>query len=102
MDPGRDPERGASMKRFLSLCALFGLLICPLAARAQVEPVQTLNAEPPASTAATEDAVSAWFVELRGTPAADGGSPADLAKEKQAFRAAARKAGVQYKERYSY
>ena len=90
------------MKRFLSLCTLFGLLICPLAAQAQAEPVQPLNAEPAASTVSTEDGVSAWFVELRGLPAADGGSPADLTKEKQAFRAAARKAGVQYKERYSY
>jgi subtilisin family serine protease len=57
---------------------------------------------PAASQEAIDETPSAWFVELQGAPLADGGSPADLAREKQAFRAAARKAGVHFKERYSY
>ncbi len=49
-----------------------------------------------------DDTPKAWLVELQGAPAADGGSLADLAAEKKAFRDAARKAGVRFKERYSF
>ena len=43
-----------------------------------------------------------WLVELSLPPLADGGSAAALKSEKQAFRAAAQSAGVQYKERYAF
>jgi minor extracellular serine protease Vpr len=58
----------------------------------------------PAETVTIEqqDAVAAWFVELQGVPVADGGSRAALAREKDAFRAAAKSAGVALRERYSY
>ena len=43
-----------------------------------------------------------WFVELSGAPVADGGKLANVRNEKAAFRAAAKAAGIAYKERMSY
>jgi subtilisin family serine protease len=43
-----------------------------------------------------------WFVELSSKPAADGTSQGILKMEKAAFRAAARKAGLQFTERYAF
>jgi minor extracellular serine protease Vpr len=89
------------MKRFLAALSLLGLTALPFAAHAQPLPIETPFPAADASTQADETA-SAWFVELQGTPVADGGSPATLAQEKQAFRAAAKKAGVRLQERFSY
>jgi minor extracellular serine protease Vpr len=88
------------MKRFFALFALCAALVVPAAAQAQaIEPLEPAqNADP----GAQEDFASAWFVELRGTAVADGGSLADLTAEKKAFRNAAKAAGVNYKERYSF
>lgn len=44
----------------------------------------------------------AYFVELHGAPTADGGSLSGLAAEKEAFRGAARKAGIAFRERYRF
>jgi minor extracellular serine protease Vpr len=86
--------------RFAAL-VLSAFCAVPFAAHAQeVEPLQ------PAATAESDaplvETPSAWLVELSGAPTADGGSPAALAQEKQAFRAAARQAGIQFKERYAF
>jgi hypothetical protein len=43
-----------------------------------------------------------WFVELTSAPTADGTSLATVKAEKSAFRAAAKKAGLQYTERYAF
>lgn len=88
------------MKRFFALLALCAALFVPAAAQAQaIEPLEPAqNADP----GDREDFASAWFVELRGAPAADGGSLADLAAEKKAFRNAAKAAGITYQERYSF
>jgi subtilisin family serine protease len=43
-----------------------------------------------------------YFVQLKGAPAADGGNAQSLKAEKAAFRAAASKAGISFKERYAY
>ena len=88
------------MKRFFALLALCAALVVPAAAQAQaIEPVEPAqNADP----GAMDESAGAWFIELRGTPVADGGSLADLTAEKQAFRNAAKAAGVNYKERYSF
>jgi subtilisin family serine protease len=92
------------MKRPLSaILVLSAACLFPLSARAQetaVEPVVP-NAAVETDTP-VDETPSAWFVELQGAPTADGGSPAALAQEKAAFRAAAKKAGVQLKERFSY
>lgn len=92
------------MKRSpFAVLALSVLCVFPLAARAEtaaVEPVQPPGAVE--SDAPVDESPKAWLVELQGAPAADGGSLAGLAAEKQAFRAAAGKAGVRFKERYSF
>ncbi len=90
------------MKRLLSQCALFTVLVCPAAAWAQAQPVEPLEPAPAASMEPVEDGVSTWFVELQGKPKSKGGSAASLSQEKQAFRAAAQEAGVTFQERYSY
>lgn len=43
-----------------------------------------------------------WFVELSGAPVADGGKPASVASEKQAFRSNARAASLKYIEHYAF
>ncbi|RVT54458.1 peptidase S8 [Rubrivivax albus] len=43
-----------------------------------------------------------WFVELAGAPVADGRTRAAVLSEKAAFRAAARAAGVKFKERRAF
>ena len=92
------------MKR--SLLAVFALsAICafPLTTRAETGAIEPTDPAPAVeSDAPVNETPTAWLVELNGAPAADGGSPADLAAEKQAFRAAARKAGIRVKERYSF
>lgn len=43
-----------------------------------------------------------WFVELSGSPTADGGNPASIRNEKAAFRRTAAAAGINYVERRSF
>jgi len=43
-----------------------------------------------------------WFVELSSKPAVEGTSLRTLKREKAAFRSAARKAGLEYTERYAF
>jgi subtilisin family serine protease len=43
-----------------------------------------------------------WFVELSGSPTADGRSRSAVKSEKDAFRQAVKKAGISFKERRSY
>lgn len=43
-----------------------------------------------------------WFVQLTGAPTVDGNSLASVQQEKASFRAAAKNAGINYKERYSF
>jgi minor extracellular serine protease Vpr len=88
------------MRKTFAILALWSLVLAPMATAEQLHPLPPVPAAD--SEAAFEEVVSAWFVELRGTPLADGGSPASLAAEKQAFRAAAAQAGVSFRERHSY
>jgi subtilisin family serine protease len=48
------------------------------------------------------DTQTLWFVELSGAPLADGGAASALNAEKTAFRAAAKKAKIQYTERFAF
>jgi minor extracellular serine protease Vpr len=85
---------------FLALsvaCAFSWAVHAETSAVEPTHPVPSVESDAPVN-----ETPSAWLVELQGSPTADGGSPADLAAEKQAFRAAARKAGVRFKERYSF
>ena len=81
------------MKRSLTFFVLLGALVSGPGAWTQQGP--------PADEPVAE-VVSAWFVELQGRPQAKGGSAPELARERELFRAAARAAGVQLRERYSF
>jgi minor extracellular serine protease Vpr len=91
----------------LGVLVLSAFCALPFAAHSQESP-STSKVVPiqPAATVASDAAVaetpSAWFVELQSAPTAAGGSPDALVQEKQAFRAAARQAGVRFRERLSF
>jgi minor extracellular serine protease Vpr len=74
------------------------------AAQGGAQDLQELVPESPGPVAAdtADETPQAWFVELSGAPTADGGSLASVRNEKNAFRNAARKAGVVYTERFAY
>jgi subtilisin family serine protease len=62
-------------------------------------------AVPLGATAAASDMEAlpnTWFVQLKSAPAADGTAATTLQAERQAFRSAATKAGVQFKQRYEF
>ena len=69
---------------------------------AGISPAIADTADTPTVLSGAEVLPNAWFIELKGTPAADGGSLRSLSAEKSAFRSAAAKAGVQYSERYAF
>jgi subtilisin family serine protease len=49
-----------------------------------------------------EDGSQLWFVEMAGTPQADGGARASILAEQDAFRASAAQAGVRFTERRAF
>jgi subtilisin family serine protease len=79
------------MKRPLFVLCLLALVLTPAA----------LPAQDTVDLSASENQ-RLWLVELSLPPLADGGSAASLKAEKDAFRAAARSAGLSVKERYSF
>lgn len=90
-------------KRFLALSALLAVFGATGAnvAQAQVQEVFPLTPAPSA-TGTFDESPTAWFVELKGSPKADGGSAADLASKRQKFREEASDAGVLFSERFVY
>lgn len=85
---------------FTAIAPLTGPLAAQLAPLQPLEPAAVPTA--PEANTPTEDQATAYFVELYNAPTAEGGSPAALETEKQGFRNAARKAGIQYRERYRF
>ena len=67
------------------------------------EPIEPLD--PPPSADASEivdETPQLWFVEMPSKPTADGTNKALVQKEKANFRAQAKRAGIQYTERYAF
>jgi len=87
------------MKRSLMLAVLALLAFAPAILAGPVQPLKPVKAMVPK---ATEERVSAWFVELKGAPRAVGGSAVNLATERQIFREGVRAAGVKLRVRYIY
>ncbi|HKH48588.1 MAG TPA: S8 family serine peptidase [Thermoanaerobaculia bacterium] len=85
-------------RRALLLTAL-ALLASAQATMAGPQPIEPTR---PAVSRASEDRVSAWFIELKGAPRSLGGAALRLATERQAFRDGARALGVPMKVRYTY
>lgn len=61
-----------------------------------------LGAQTAAVSASDNEAGSLWFVELASPPTAEGTSLATVRKEKDAFRLAARQAGINFRERFAF
>jgi len=74
------------------LCALTSLAVAVTPAIGQTSVAGSL----------VNDTPSLWFVELNGPPTADGGSLGAVRAEKNAFRSNAKKAGLNYTERFAY
>src|SRR5688500_18803489 len=89
------------MKRFLAMSALLALFGAA-AAQAQVEEVFPLTPAPTAPGGPVDETATLWFVELKGSPKADGGSAADLSGKRDKFRQEAASMGVLFTERFVY
>jgi subtilisin family serine protease len=87
--------------RIKPLGALLGAAVVT-ALSGGVTPVALGSADPGFIAVDQSQVQSRWFIELAGRPAADGNNPKSLAREKQAFRDAARAAGVSLNERYAF
>ena len=92
------------MKRsLLATLALVSVCALPWAAHAQLAPLASDSSAPEVTAdTVTDETPTAWLIELQGAPTADGNTLAAVGQEKKAFRAAAQKAGVRLKERYSF
>jgi subtilisin family serine protease len=97
------------VKRTLRLLALLGCLVAIAALPAAYAQDSTTSGsatqDQNASSLKADEAENVqplWFVELKSPPAADGTSLSTLKAEKSAFRDAAKKAGIKYKERFAF
>jgi len=91
------------MKRVLSILLLVALM-ATTGGSALADPLTPLTPPPaPADPGGMIDETpSRWFVELASPPSVEGTPEGVLKGEKDAFRAAARKAGLRFEERYAY
>ena len=84
------------------IAILLGTFASPSFAQGGV-PIEPLVPQPSAETGEMVDETpTLWFVELASNPVADGTSMAVMKSEKVAFRSAAKKAGLEYTERYAF
>ena len=97
------------VKRTLRLLALLGCLVAiaalPAAYAQDSNTSGSATQDQNASSVKADEADNAqplWFVELKSPPAADGTSLSTIKAEKNAFRDAAKKAGIKYKERFAF
>lgn len=91
------------MKRVLSILLLVALM-ATIGGSALAEPLAPLS-PPPAPTepgGMVDETPTRWFVELSSPPSVEGTAEGVLKREKDAFRAAAKKAGLKFEERYAY
>ncbi len=80
---------------------VFGLV--PPASAGEGGPVVPLNPAPSAENGEmTDETPRLWFVEMSGSPVADGNTEFAVNSEHQRFRDDAKKENVKYKERFSY
>lgn len=91
--------------KFLAILAILVLalgVVGPAFAN-EVGPIEPLFPPPSAETGEmTDETPQLWFVELSSAPSAEGTSRMTLQAEQKAFRTNAKKAGLQYTERYAY
>lgn len=94
------------MKRLpmlLILVAVLSVLTTAVLSAQEAGEVVPLTPAPVAEAGEpTSENTNLYFVELSGKPTVDGGKASALKAEKKAFRDAAKKAGVQFNERYAF
>jgi len=94
------------LSRTVRLGVLFGIaatVAVPVALAGAASEVTPLSPPPSAENGQlTAEVPNAWFVELEEKPTATGGNSAAVKAEKQAFRTAAKSAGVEYTERFAF
>ncbi len=86
--------------RIHSLGVLLGTAVATALSVGSVSVAQASVAD--SVSVAQSETPTRWFVQLEGKPRSAGGSASQLASEKQAFRAAAKATGIQFKERFAY
>jgi subtilisin family serine protease len=89
----------------LGVALLFGIVgsTSALARDLQVQQIEPAVAPPSVDAGEIVDETpNMWFVELSSAPAVDGTKLRTLKREKAAFRSAAKKAGLEYTERYAF
>jgi minor extracellular serine protease Vpr len=93
-------------KKFLYIVFVVTILLSMSISTAfaqDVGPVYPLTPPPSAEIGEMVDETpQLWFVELSSPPTSDGSSTATVKAEKAAFRANAKRAGLEYTERYAY
>jgi minor extracellular serine protease Vpr len=95
--------RFARAVRLGVLLAIAAVVAVPVAVAGAAGEIPPLSPPPSAETGqATVEVPNAWFVELESKPTAAGGDAASVKAEKQAFRNAAKAAGLKYTERYAF
>lgn len=94
------------MKRTITIFILLALLAGLFAMPAFADDEGPLEPLVPAPSAENGEMIDEtphlWFVEMPSAPTADGTPSATVKKEKDAFRAEARKVGLKYTERYAF
>ena len=85
------------------LSTLLILLLVPALALGAVQQIEPKITPPLAKSAGvTNETPNRWFVELASQPAVEGTSQKVLDQERNAFRTAAKKAGLKYQERFAF
>ena len=93
------------MKKITTILTLIAVLVMVVPASSQgiVEPIEPLVPPPSVESGEIVDETpQLWFVELSSPAAVEGTSLETLKKEKNAFRAAAATAGLEYSERFAF
>lgn len=85
------------------IIVMLAICVVPSASAGTGGPLIPLTAPPSAENGVlTDETPHLWFIEMIGSPVADGNTQRAISSEQQEFRANARKLNIKYKERYSF
>ena len=92
-------------RKILSVLSLVVVLVVSTFGIASAQndgPIEPLDPAPSPESGVTDETPRFWFVEMPSGPTADGTPSVTVKKEKDNFRAEARRVGLQYQERYAF
>jgi subtilisin family serine protease len=90
------------MKKYVTILTLLLMPVLAFSAAAQQLTPQVTPIVADGGNDIVNETSNSWFVEFASPPLADGGKAVALEREKAAFRSAAKKAGLEYSERYAF